>query len=284
MTSPVQTSGYKSPPSRAYPGLLHDGPHDIGSVCCDEPAGIAPGLLVVRTSGGDYAAGLPAFPVLDVDGIYTSHAASAGGPQNLTSADWDGVLAGTKFPVPRRLTVTLNSHANWDATTGSITFLDQDGVPVTESLAIPDGGNATLTTTAFASAPPSAVTIPQQSGAGATYQIGVNAQTTLDGGHVLGVSVREHKGLGVTPSFDDNEVWEEGAEFGVVKDGKINVLMESAFRAGDHPWVRLSAGVGERLGAFRGNADGSDCLQFKRGRLRNSGSANEYAVLDILPL
>lgn len=283
MTSPVQTTGYKSPPTKAYPGQLADGPHDIGSVCCDESAGIPPGLLVVRTSGGDLAAGLPAYPTLDADGIYTSHAASSSGAQNLTAADWDGVLAGTKFAVPQRLTVTLNNHANWDATTGSITFLDQDGVPVTESLAIPDGGNVTLTTTAFASAPPSAVSIPQQAGTAATYQIGVNAQTTLDGGHVLGVSVREHKGL-VVPGFNDNEVWEEGVEFGALRDGKVYVQMESAFRAGDHPWVRLTAGVDEQKGAFRGDADSTDCLQFKRGRLRNSGSANEFAILDVLPL
>jgi hypothetical protein len=280
MTTPVQTSGYKTAPAKAYPGLLHDGMHDIGSVCCDEADGIAPGLLLVRTDGGDYAAGLPAAQAADADGIYTSHAASAGGAQNLTDADWDGVLAGTRFAMPRKLTVTLNNHANWDATTGSITFRNQDGEIVTESLTIPDAGNVTLTTSGYAIEPPSAVTIPQQAGTAATYTIGVSADVTLDGGHVLGVSVREHKGLNA-PGFDDNEVWDEGAELGALRQGRIYVKMENAFSAGDMPYVRITAGVGETKGRFRSDTDSGDAIPFRRGRLLNSGSANEFGVLDV---
>ncbi|MEY5060891.1 MAG: hypothetical protein RIS45_812, partial [Planctomycetota bacterium] len=204
MTNPVQTTGYKTAPAKARPGLLYDGDHDIWGVSCDETDGIAPGLLVVRSTGGDHAAVLPPTPVADPDGIYTSHAASAGGAQNLTSASWDGVLAGARFALPAKLTVTLNSNANWDATVGSITYPNENGELVTESLTIPDGGNAVLTTTGYASGPPTAVTIPQQSGAAATYTIGVSATVTLEGGIVHGISVREHKGL-VVPAYDDNE-------------------------------------------------------------------------------
>lgn len=179
MTSPVQTTGYKTPPSKAFPGLLHDGEHDIVSVCCDEADGIAPGLLLVRTDGGDYAAGKPAALTADPNGIYTSHAASAGGAQNLTDADWDGAQA-AGWEMPRKLTLTLNSHADWDATTGSITYPDENGEPITESLTIPNGGNTVLTTTGFASGPPTAVTIPQQSGTGATYEIGTSRPSPRD--------------------------------------------------------------------------------------------------------
>jgi hypothetical protein len=279
MTTPVQTTGYKTAPAKARPGLLYDGDHDIWGVSCDEAGGIAPGLLVVRSEGGDHAAILPPTPVLDADGIYTSHAASAGGAQNLTSASWDGVLAGERFPLPVKLTVTLNSNANWDATTGSITYPNENGELVTESLTIPDGGGTTLTTTGFASGPPTAVTIPQQSGAAATYQIGVSATASLEGGIVHGISVREHKGL-VVPSYDNNEVWEENVEFGALKRGRIYVQMESSFVAGDFPFVRLTAGVGETRGRFRGDADGGDAVIFRRARLLNSGSAGDYAILD----
>jgi len=280
MTTPVQTTGYKTPPSKAFPGLLYDGAHDITSVCCDEVDGIAPGLLLVRGDGGDYAAVLPSAPAADPDGIYTSHAASAGGAQNLTTASWDGALAGARFAMPCRLTVTLNSNANWDATTGSITFRNSEGELVTESLTIPDGGNVTLTTTGYAVEPPTAVTIPQQSGAAATYTIGTSASVTLDGGHVLGVSVREHHARN-SPAFEDNEVWDQGVELGALRQGRVYVQMENAFSAGDIPYVRVTAGVGETKGRFRSDTDGGDAVPFRRGRCLNSGSAGDYAVLDV---
>lgn len=276
----VQTTGYKVPPRKAYPGLLGDGDHDIVSVACDAADGTPPGLLVIRTANGDSAGGPPVTPVADPNGIYTSHAASAGGAQNLTDADWDGVLAGTVFHPPVKLTVTLNSHANWDATTGSITYPDENGISVTESLSFPDAGNATLTPSGYASGPPTAVTIPQQAGTAATYEIGVSATATLEGGDVLGVSVREHKGR-VVPVFEDNEVWDDGAEFGAVRQGRIYVQMENAFTAGHHPYVRLVAGVGEVLGAFRDGADSTDCVVARRIRIMNSGDAGEYAVIDV---
>lgn len=279
MTTPVQTTGYKTPPTKAYPGLLLKG-DDITSVCCDEADGIAPGLLLVRSSGGDYAAVLPSAPAADPDGIYTSHAASAGGAQNLTTSDWDGVLAGARFAMPCRLTITLNNHANWDATTGSITFRNSEGELVTESLAIPDTGNTTLTTTGYAVEPPTAVTIPQQSGTGATYTIGTSASVTLDGGHVLGIGIREHHATN-TPTFENNEVWDEGVELGSLRQGRINVQVENAFFAGDIAYVRVTAGVGETKGRFRSDTDGGDAVPFRRGRFLNSGSAGDFAVLDI---
>lgn len=281
MTLPVQTGGYKSAPIKAYPGQLLDGPHDIRSVCCDEVDGIPPGVLLVRTGGGDHAAGLPSVPEVDADGIMTTKAASASGAQSLTPSDWNGALGTSRFTTPRRLTITLNSHANWDATSGSWTFPDENGVPVTEAIPIPDGGNVTLKSTRYASGPPTAASIPQQSGVAATYTIGVAAETTLDGGHVLGVGAREHKAR-ITPVFDENEIWDEGVELGAVKRGKIAVQMESAFRAGDHPYVRLVAGVGEQRGRFRGDADGGDAVVFTRARLLNSGGPNDYAHLDLL--
>lgn len=280
MTTPVQTTGYKLPPSKARPGQLADGAHDIASVSCDAADGTPPGLLVIRTRNGDMAGGPPVDITADPDSIYTSHPASGAGAQNLTEADWDGVLAdGGIFP-PRKLTITLNSHADWDATTGSWTFPDENGVLITEAIDIPNAGNVTRTSTAYASGPPTAVSIPQQTSANATYQIGTSASATLEGGDVLGVSVREHHGRTV-PVFDDNEIWDDQVEFGALRQGRIYVQMENAFVAGSHPYVRLVAGVGEQRGRFRTGPDGSDGVVVRRIRLMNSGDAGEYAVIDV---
>jgi hypothetical protein len=48
-------------PEKAFPGLIVDAhPHDTMSGYVDETDGIAPGLLVVRSSSGDFSAELPA--------------------------------------------------------------------------------------------------------------------------------------------------------------------------------------------------------------------------------
>lgn len=278
MSTPVQTTGYKSPPSKARPGLLADGDHDIGSVSCDEAEGIPPGRLLVRTDNGDYAAGLPAAAAADPNYLITTKAASASGAQNLTSADFNGVgAADARYSPPVRLTVTTNANANWDTTSGAITFPDENGEMVTETLAFLDGGGQTLTTTRYASGPPTAISVPQQTSTAATYEVGISAEASFDGGDVLGVSVREHKGLNA-PGFTDNEVWEEGVELGALRDGRINVLMGSSFTAGQRPYVRIS---GSDLGSFRGDADSGAAAIFRRGRCLNSGSASEYAILEV---
>lgn len=280
MVNPVQTSGFKSAPNRAYPGMLAEGPHDIGSFRCDEVDGIPPGLLLIRSDNGDFAAIVPPTPVLDADGVLTTHAASSSGAQNLTTSDWNGALVGERFPLPVKLEIVLNSHANWDATTGSITYPNENGELITESLTIPDGGNTTLKTSGYASGLPTALSIPQQSGTAATYTVGVTAEATLDGGYVLGVSIREHKGR-VIPVFDDNEIWDYGQELGGVRFGRIVVQMESAFTAGTYPYVRLIAGVGEQRGRFRGDTDSGDAVIFRRARLLNSGSSGDFATLAV---
>jgi hypothetical protein len=281
---PVQNTGYTSAPAKAYPGLLaDDGPHDIGSVSVDASVAVPPGVLVMRTANGDYAGDVPpALPVADPDAIVTTKAASAGGAQVLTAGvDANGAIGAGRISPPRKLTVTLNNNANWDATVGSITYLDENGRPVTETLTIPDTGNTTLTTSGFASRWGGA-TIPQQSGTGATYEIGTSLQATLDGGDVLGVSLREHH-TRMVPSESDNELWDDGVEMPVLKHGRVYVRMENAFRAGECPMVRVIAGVGEQRGSFRGqgDSDSGDALPFRRARALNSGSAGEFAVLDV---
>ena len=279
---PVQTTGYTSSPSKAYPGLLaDDGPHDIGSVSVDAATPVPPGVLIMRTTGGDYAADVPpALPAADPDSIKTNIGSTAG-VQNLGPGDFNGVIGAGKILPAAKATLTLSNHTDWDATNATLTGLDENGLPVSETLAIPNNGNVTLTSVNYYSRV-TALSIPAQAGVGGTGTLGTAAAITLDGGDVMGISLREHHAR-VTPSETDNELWDDGVEMPVLRHGRVYVRMENAFRAMECPLVRVVAGVGEQRGAFRGSGDtdAGDCVPFRRARCLNSGGAGEYAVMDL---
>lgn len=271
---------YTEAPERAYPGgLADDGAHDIDTAIVDEADGIAPGLVVLRTSNGDRAAGFPASIGADADAIKTN-IASAAAPQALDTSDFNGAIgAGRIFP-PALIDLALSNHTDWDATSATLEGLDENGLPVSETLSIPNGGNATVTSTKYYSRV-TGLTIPAQTGTGGTAQLGVSASRTLDGGDVLGVSVRTHKAL-ASQSPDDNEVYEDEDPMPVLKQGRINVVVENAFRAGDQVLVRLVATGDERLGSVRvHDTDSGDCVPWRRARLLNSGGAGELGRLDV---
>lgn len=115
----------------------------------------------------------------DVDAIVAT-GASATGSQTLSGASLDGVSGAAALPIARKITLTLSSHADWDATTATVAGFDSLGNAISESLAIPNGGNATVTSTKRFRRVLS-VTIPAQSGAGGTFTVGVAAPVTADG-------------------------------------------------------------------------------------------------------
>ncbi len=116
----------------------------------------------------------------DADAIITSGVASTTGVQTITSASFNGIRGGTLAP-PRNVTLTLNSHADWDATTIVVTGTDANGLVQTESYSVPNGGNTTLVgTKVFATV--TSIAIPAQSGTGGTLQVGVG--TTFASAHL----------------------------------------------------------------------------------------------------
>lgn len=280
---PVQTT--YTTPAKAYPGLLaDDGPHDIGSASVDAVGGIAPGLLVMRTANGDYAADVPPAVAADVDSLKTN-IGSTTGVQNFVAADLNGAVGAGLISPPAKVTLALSSHADWDATNATLTGFDHNGMPVSETLAIPNGGNATVTSQNHYSrlAPTgTALSIPAQAGTGGTATLGTAADVSLEGADVLGVSVREHKGR-LVPSETNNEIWDDGDEMPILRRGRIYVQMENAFRAGECPMVRVVAAGAEQRGRFlgSGSTDGGDAVPFRRARTINSGSAGEFAVLQV---
>lgn len=269
-----------SAPVRAFPGQPARGEVDLDDARVDNVGGIAPGLVVLRTSNGDRTAGFG--DISAAPSAIKTNIASSLSVQNLVTGDFNGTIgAGRIFP-PALVTLVLSNNANWDATVATLSGLDQDGLPVSESLTIPDTGNATLTSTRFYSRV-TALSIPAQSGVGGTATLGVSASRTLDGGDVLGVSYLDSaKTLEASTSNANNEVYEDDTVMKVVKRGIVYVKPETAYRVGDCPLVRLIAGGGETLGRVRTNStDSGDCVAWRKARFVTSGIADSIGELEV---
>lgn len=115
----------------------------------------------------------------DVDAIVATGASSTS-EQTLTGATLDGATGDDVMAEPRFVTLTLSSHADWDATTAVLSGVDGNGNAITENLSIPNGGNATVTgTKRFLRV--TSIVIPVQSGSGGTFTVGLRAIVTADG-------------------------------------------------------------------------------------------------------
>jgi hypothetical protein len=280
-------ASFTADPRVALPGLKADhGLTDEISTIVGEAAGIEPGLFVVRGGTGDERPPIAALPggtggvmVADVDAIVTAHATAAA-PQVLTVADANGVIGDDEISPPKKLTFVMNSHADWNATSGDITYEDENGVQVTETLTIPDGGNATLTTAGYATRFIGA-TVPAQAGTNGSYTIGTSATATLAGTEVLGVSVRTHHArLDLAASGLDT--YEDETSMPVMRRGRIWMVIENDFKAGDRVLARVIAAGAEKLGAARvGTTDSGDAFQVPGAQLMTSGSAGDLGIVEL---
>ena len=114
----------------------------------------------------------------DADAIVTS-LASTTGEQELDGAELNGAVGARAMNPPRAITLTLSSHADWDATTAYVDGLDVAGNAILDSFAIPNGGNATVAgTLGLHFAKVTQVTIPAASGTGGTVTVGTRAPVT----------------------------------------------------------------------------------------------------------
>lgn len=83
----------------------------------------------------------------------------------------------------------------------------------------------------------------------------------------------------------DNVGYPLGSTMSVLRKGRVWVRVEDAVVVGGQPYVRCIAGAGERLGAFRSDADGSDAGALPGSRYKTSAGAGELAIVEInLPI
>jgi hypothetical protein len=267
MTS-VQTT-YPFDRAIGFPGGLADaGPHRIKTTLAT--LALLAGALVARTPGTPVKGQpLTAPAAADPDGIVTA-LATAATATTLAGSGLDGAVgAGEMFP-PRNITITASSHANFDLTTWYVRGLDENGLPQEEAFVMPDAGNVTLTGKKFFSFV-TEVYIPAQAGTAGSLTVGF--------GSALGPLTREHvHGIAMYDASREPEAYPVGYAVPVVKRGPVYVTSETAYTDGDPVYVRLVAGVGETLGAFRATPDSTDCALLQGARFRRTGSAGVAAI------
>lgn len=279
----MQTShGYNPPIGRA--GQLADARTTKHIVSRLADGAVAAGLAVARGDAPDVETGHPgavgalaASPAIgaDVDAIVTTHATAAS-DQTLSGADLNGAAGGAVMTPSRKITLVMNSHANWDATTAYIRGLDSSGRWQEEALTIPDGGNATVTTTkGFARV--TEVFVPTQSGTAGSYTVGIAAGgVDLGSLQLAGVALYD---AAREPNTSAAEYADEDT-VSVVQSGAVYVTTEDACVESDVPYCRITATGSEEAGAWRNDSDSGDAFPVRGARFCLSSDAAGLNVLE----
>jgi len=229
---------------------------------------LAPGLVAFtgRASGAeaDKATTLTA-TAASATALIASGGASSGSLQTILAADMNGALgAGAELFPPRNVTLTLSSHADWDATTATVTGTDENGAAVTESLSIPNGGNATVTGTQMFRTITS-LAIPAQSGTGGTFTFGV--------GSVLGSVDHLVAGLVARDITRSAVNFAAGEMTPVARVGEFFVTSETAVKDGDPVYVRVRVASSETIGAVRATPSAGYTVRLKNARFVGTNAA-----------
>lgn len=133
----------------------------------------------------EFCAALAAVINADPDALVASGVATTTGTQLLDDGDFNGVIGLGRLTPARNLTLTLNAHADWDATAIVVTGR-RNGRVVSESFTVPNGGDTVLVGEKVfdldeASLAETTVAIPAQSGTGGTLLVGVGVLFDADG-------------------------------------------------------------------------------------------------------
>lgn len=218
----------------------------------------------------------------DADAIILSTASPS---SNTTYTTLSGVVGGLEMQPPRKITLTLSNHANWDLTTAVLRGVNQNGQIVTENLAIPDGGNTTVTSTGYFMSVIS-LYIPAQSGTSGTFTLGVAALASLALVDFMGVlrynalkttlrSSPLYYGPGTT-SLTQTADYCDNDTVDVVREGGLWVFTEEATSDRDPVYVRVAAGAGGSvIGAFRNDDDSSSCVLLPGSRFTKDCAAGQ---------
>lgn len=199
--------------------------------------------------------------------------ASAATPLVLTSGA--GLAAGAARLSPaRKVTLVLNSHADWDATTATIKGLSDEGEFVSETVAIPNNGNVTLTTNnVFSSV--TEIDIPAQTGTGGSFTAGVAAGDAEYVGEFLGIAMYDATREPYGSSFDD---YADKDSVPVLIKGDIWVKVEAAVVDGQQAFFRTNTVSTDVAGQFSG-AGGAGFQPVLNGNFQTAASALGLALL-----
>lgn len=224
----------------------------------------------------------------DVDAIATALAGAAAADRvyNDANGSFAGVLGGDVTYPARRSTLTLNSHADWNAGDIEYDYVNHLGVEVTEVITVVDAGNATYTTTGYV-AQPLEVRVPGtvQSTSNATMTIGyaaLDASVTLADfvGIAVGDGRTRESGYPNTDASEDDPVYADKDTVPVMSMGAIWVRTEDACVENGAVYVRIAPnGANVLVGSFRSDADTANAVQVTRARYGRDSSAGGLNIV-----
>lgn len=254
--------------------MIADGALMQDVLSCAAEGTVALGCAVLK--GTNPRQGKPVAAVaLDVDSILATGGASAAAAQTVIASAFDGVIGAARIVPAQQITATLNSHADWDATTATFYGEDADGNQLVEDVLIPNGGNATITTKAAFGRLVS-VYIPAQTGTNGTFTIGTNpAQAEFSRADILGISVWQSAHEPYTSdSYVDND------EMPVMRRGRCYVVTEDAVVNGDPVYVRIVVSGADACGQLGGERSASFAL-LRGARFRSTAAIDGVAVVEL---
>lgn len=234
-------------PAIAYAGMPADStPRQIESFIA-EGAPVVGNLMVRGTDPARQAKPMTSLTAA-ATAILASGGASASTAQTISGAALNGSVGTGLITPAQQVTMTLSSHANWDATTAVFTYENAVGEVVSENVAIPDAGNTTISTIGAARRLIQ-VYIPAQSGTAGTFTLGTIPTAPV-------ITHRNHVGVAMYDASRDpyttGNAYTAGDPMNVISKGRVYVIVEDAVAAGDPVYVRTTTASSDVAGQFGG--------------------------------
>lgn len=273
MATSVQTT-YGAPAVAIAGMLADDGPRDVGSAN-NSSATALPVAVVALRSGDRLCRPILSTdePTADPDAIIASGVASATTRQTITGATLNGIIGVAEISPPKNLTLTFNSHADWNDTILVIQGLDWAGRPIEETFNVKEGGNEVLTGVMHFSFV-TAVIIPPGTSTNGSLLVGT--------GSSIGPINKLFAGITMYDLAREPGQFSQYEKVSLLKEGRLQVTAEAAVTAGQPVFVRFVAGVGEVRGAMRGAADSTDCGLLVGARWATTTTDAGLAIVEVI--
>jgi hypothetical protein len=201
--------------------------------------------------------------------------ATAATALSITSASTPALSTSLMSPA-RRVTATLNSHADWNATSMRVYGEDAYGNAIRDEIAIPDAGNATVTSHMYFRRV-TKVELDAQGGTNGSFTMGWSADDALFTRRESGVVVY-NPAHGPYTSDDGYTALDS---VGVMIQGRIWVPVEGAVSDGAPAYVRTATATTNIRGQWAG-APAANFAAYPNAFFRSATSGAGLAILELL--